>query len=378
MAVRVVCGEVVTGRILATLPTVEDGVKWSTVLNDAGSVDATIPLRRLPDRERRNLLSYVEPNRCFLAAVTDSGKVLEAGPIWKRRFDDATGDLTVGASGLWSIFDKRKVIAPTWDTSGGRVQDTVLRWSGMNLGSIAQFLVHSSMQRVGGALPIVFQSVTDAGLQERTYPGYELGWVGERLRQLVEVSGGPDIAFEPRLTADGLRVEWVMRVGTDADPLLHQRGDDWRWDRGATRGGLRLLTVDEDATGVAQRAWAVGSGMESDLLLGVAVDLAPHAAGFPLLETDTSSSNTTVQGTLDAQAAAALAVARRPWSTWSVEVRDDVPPLGEYRPGDWSSINVPDDHVFLRAGDYRTRILSITGDGSPKVSLRLAPTMELR
>jgi len=378
VTVRVVCGETVTGRILATVPTTEDGISWETILNDAGTVDATVPLRRIPERERRNLLSYLEPNRCYLAAITDSGKVLEAGPIWKHKLDDTSGDLTVGASGLWSIFDHRKAIDPSWDTGTARVQDTQLRWSGMNLGSIAQYLTFSSLQRVGGVLPVLFQDIPDTGLAERTYPGYELGWVGERLRQLAEVSNGPDIAFEPRLTADELGIEWVMRVGTDVDPLLHQRGADWRWDRCATRGTLKLLTVDVDATGVAQRAWSIGSGMETELLLGVAQDLTPLDAGYPLLETDTSSTNTSLQTTLNAQATSALAVAKRPWSTWSIEVRDDVPPLGDYRPGDWSSISVPDEHVYLRAGEYRTRILSIAGTGKSTVSVKLAPTMELR
>ncbi|WP_194521979.1 hypothetical protein [Cellulosimicrobium sp. JZ28] len=374
--IRIVCGELVTGKILATVPTTDNGGAWSTVLNDAGTIDATVPLRTRDVRARRELLGYLEPTRCYLAAITDDGDVLEAGPIWKHGFNDNTGELKVGAAGLMSVFDHRLVVKVL--AAGERAQTTTLSWSGLSLATIAKRLIQTSMSHAGGSLPLVLPD-DELGSAVRNYPGYELGVVGERVRQLVEVAGGPDIALQPRLTGDGLRIEWVMRAGTTADPLLHQAGDDWAWDRGAARGPLTKLSVDVDATGVAQRTWAIGSGMESALMLGTAYDPAPLAAGYPLLEATGSFTSVLEQSTLDAHAAALADTARRPWQTWALTVRADTAPrLGTYRPGDWARVHVPATHEYLREGRYRSRVLSVSGDLSASVSVKLAPTMENR
>lgn len=375
--IRIVCGELVTGRVLADVPTVDNGASWSTTLNDAGTVDAVVPLRAAEVRSRREqLLGYLEPTRCYLAAVTDDGDVLEAGPIWKHSFDDATGQLKVGAAGLMSYFDHRllvKVLAP-----GERVQDTALSWSGLSLATIAKRLLQAAMSHTGGTLPLVLPA-DEPGTSVRNYPGYELAVVGERVRQLIEVQGGPDIALQPRLVDGGTRLEWVMRTGTMADPLLHQAGDDWAWDRGAARGSLTKLSVDVDATGVAHRTWAIGSGMESALMLGTAYDPTPLDAGYPLLETTGSFTTVLEQPTLDAHAAALADTARRPWQTWSLAVRADASPrLGTYRPGDWARVHVPASHEYLREGRYRSRVLSLSGDLTDSVGIKLAPTMEHR
>lgn len=373
---RIMCGELVTGRILATVPTTSTGVGWSTVLNDAGTVDVTVPLRTRDVRSRRELLGYLEPTRCFLAAVTDDGDVLEAGPIWRHRYDDTTGELRVAAGGLMSIFDHRLVVKVL--ATGERVQDTELAWSSLSLATIAKRLIQAAMSHTGGALPLVLPD-DEAGTAERNYPGYELGVVGERIRQIIEVANGPDIALQPRLTPDGTHLEWVMRTGTTADPLLHQAGDDWAWDRGAARGSLTNLSVDVDATGVAYRTWAIGSGMETALMLGTAYDPAPLEAGYPLLEGTGSFASVLEQSTLDAHAAALAETSRRPWQTWALTARaDGSPRLGTFRPGDWARVHVPASHEYLREGRYRTRILSLSGDLSRSVGVKLAPTMEAR
>jgi hypothetical protein len=372
--VSIIAGELRTGRILATLPA-SDGT-WTQVLNTAGAVDATVQLRGENGPAARRLLPYLEATRCYLAAVTDDGRVLEAGPIWKATFDDNAGSLKLGASGLWSLWDHRKAIPVLAD--GTRVQDAVLSWSGVSLGTIAKKLVETAVAHTGGSLPVVLPDDV-AGTATRTYPGYELAWVGDRLQELTQVDGGPDVAFEPRLTADGLSVEWVMRTGTDDDPLLHQEGADWIWDRGATKGGVTSLGVDVDATGMAQRAWAIGSGTEVDLMVGEADWTAPLDAGYPLLETDASYTSVIDQGTLDAHALGLVLYAQRPWATWSLGVRADASPtLGEYRPGDWCAVHVPPDHGYLPEGEYRTRVLSFSGDLTTQVSLKLAPTLEAR
>ena len=362
--------ETVTGNRLAVLPVA--GHNWETVLNSAGNIDATIPLRKLSKRLQSDIKTYVEPGRMTLAVVTDSGQVMEAGPIWKHKFLDATGHLKVGATGLWSVFDKRKLITPTWEL-GDRVQDTKLEWLQQQFEVIALRIVSAMLLR--DYLPVMGSISPNGDLHDRRYPGYELPWAGEALRQLTQVSGGPDIAFQPTVREDGLGIVWVLRIG---QPLLTQVGDDWRWDRGAARGGVQSIDVDVDATGMGQRAWAVGNGMDDEILIGVAENTAPLQRGYPLLEVETAHVTVTEQPTIDSHAASALAVAERPWHTWTLKVDNRKPAVGSYRPGDWASVTVPDTHEYLRAGKFRTRILSIAGDQSRTVTVKLAPNLEAR
>lgn len=375
MSVRVVCGELTTGRILAEVPLTQDGASWSAVLNEAGSVTATVPLRTLPARRRTQLLACLDPTRCFLAAVTGDGLVIEAGPIWGHRWDDAAGALQVTAAGLWSMWSHRLALPVV--PAGQRVQSMLLTWSGLSLGTIGKRLVQAAATHTGGALPIDLPA-DEPGTAARTYYGYEMTAVGEALQQLVEVDGGPDVAFDPYVTTDGLAVRWRMRTGTVTDPLLHQVGEDWQWDRGAARGPLRLLSVDVDASQVATRTWVVGDGQETELLIGRADDQAAIAAGYPLLEQVTSRTSVVSEAELTAHAVATSATARRPWQTWQVETSDTVPRLGLYRPGDWAVMHIPDGHEYLTAGRYRTRILSISGGQTGKVAVGLAPTQEAR
>lgn len=370
----VIAGELRTGKILGTLAATESS--WSMALNDTGVVDATVRLKPMAAQPRRDLLSYVEPTRCFLAVVEGDDQVLEAGPIWKHAYDDETGALKIGASGLLSLFDHRKVVRVL--APGERVQDTTVTYTGLSLGTIAKRLIELAMSHAGGSLPIVLPP-DEAGTAARTYPGYELGWIGDRIQQLVEVDAGPDIALQPRMNPEHTHIEWVLRTGTNASPLLTQTGADWQWDRGVPRGGLTKISVDVDATRTGARAWSIGSGTETALMLATVTDPARLAAGYPLLEVESSHTSVLEQPTLDAHAAALADISRRPWQTWSVGVRaNQQPHLGTYRPGDWSTVHVPDDHAYLAPGPYRTRILSVTGDLTPKVTLKLAPTMGAR
>lgn len=377
MTVEFWVGELTTGNKLAVIPALESS-SWETVLNDAGTIDAALPLRAAPWQRPRDFLSYLEPGRCYLAAVTiRTRRVLEAGPIWKHRFTDRDGQLRVGASGLWGLFDHRKIINPAWEANPGdtRLQDTKLEYRNRSLQQIAIDAVADSLARQGGSLPIVQPASAPAGTNERTYFGYELKDLGPALRELTQVEGGVDLAFEPRVRADGQGIEWVQRVG---EPLLAQPGAAWRWDRGAVRGDLRNLDVDTDATGLGQRAWAIGSGMETELVIGSATDLAPLGRGYPLLEVQTEHPTVLSQTTISEHARAARDVARRPWRTYEIDVSTVNPDLGAYRPGDWASIVIPRGHEYEPPGVRTCRILSVSGGTGQRVAVKLAPTMEDR
>lgn len=382
-AVTLLTGQLTTGRRLTQLPATK--AQWSVELNGAGSITATLKLDDPRVRARPEMLLAVEPARSFLA-VLRGDTVIEAGPIWSHAYDDDAKTLTLRAAGLRSIFDHRLVLAVL--AAGVDPATTSVTFTGA-LADIARDLVRLALSHTGGSLPIVIGDDI-GGDQVRTFPGHELGQVRERLDQLTGVIGGPDVAFDPRLTADRLGIEWVMRTGTTADPLLHQPGSssssdtgDWIWDRRAPRSGISALSVSRDAGKLAYRAWASGQGTGEALLIAMQESLDMVARGFPLLESVSSHQNVEDPATLDLHATSDLISHMRPWTTWSLDVRADRrPPLGAYRPGDWCKVWVPADHLYLSqylaAGFYRTRITGFSGDLGPTVKLDMAPTMDVR
>lgn len=405
-AQTLIVGELRTGRRLVAVPV--SACSWSVAAGSAGSIEATMPLlasdfqrmravavsgvwpgdglypspklfpreavvRWAPDgRARRDIQVATEPTRTF-AAVLAGDRVIEAGPIWVRTWDQDAGTLTIRAAGLRSIFDHRLLLSHLIDWQhAGAIAASSLSWSGLSLGTIAKRMVQAALAHVGGGLPVVLPG-DQAGSATRTYPGFELATVGQRLDEIAQVEGGPEVAFDPVLTADRLGVEWVMRTGTTADPTLHQDGLDWVLDASAPRGPVAGFTVTEDASSVATRALAKGSGTDEATLISrpaVRTDLLD--AGFPLLESARTYSSVLEQGTVDGHARADLAGNDRPWQTWSLKVATD-DRLGQYRPGDWWQVRVG-EHVYLDRGAYRARLASLKGAfGDGTVDLGMVP-----
>ena len=411
----ILVGEVRTGRRIAQIPV--SGASWSLAHRAIGGVDVDIPLgaeefkalertvlsgqypngglfpspSTFPVEERAawnpgdglrpEFLSAVEPARCFLA-VAEGDQILEGGPIWPHDYDYATNALKVKSLGMKSIFDHRKVMGVI--TSGYAAW--AVTYNAMSLGTIAKRLVQLAMSDPAGSLPIVLPAdilAVDNSDHTRTYKGSELATVNDRLDQLMSVLSGPDIAFDPRFTADRMGVEWVMRVGTEVDPLLHQAGDDFAFDFRVPRGGVSGLSVHRDAGGVGSRSWATGAGSDSSLLMSRDDDTTLTDHGFPLLEVSEARSTVEAQSTLDGWAAGKLAASARPMMTLSASIRADMSPLlGSYRPGDWVKLWAPKTHPYLSmiwpAGYQRARILNFSGDLTNDVKITFAPMMGAR
>lgn len=412
MSRYIIAGEVRTGRRITRIPVA--AATWSVSHRGPGDIQVRIPLRaadfaplerrlvggvypgegvlpgpdtypvettpvwRPGDGLRAEFLAALEPVRCFLAVVEDD-EVIEAGPIWSWDYDHASGVLTVTAKGLWTLLDHRVVMG---DVATGWAQ-WAATYSDLSLGTIAKRLVELTTAHTGGSLPIVLPTDV-AGIHTRTYHGYDLATVRQRLDDLMGVDGGPDIAFAPRLTADRVGVEWVMRVG---DPLLHQAGEDWTWDVSAPQGPVVGLSVERDATTQAQRVYVSGSGMEDSLLLTRrepadvgAPDL--RTVGFPLLEGTDSRSTVERMSTLRSWADAHVRASQRPRTEWSLQVRTDQHPrVATVRPGDFARVRVqghPLLGLLLPSGYHRARVMTVSGDLSTTATVALAPQQEAR
>lgn len=371
-AFRVFVGNMVTGRISCDLPA--STVGWGLRLNDAGSIDVTA--KALSSHLAAIDVRAVTTPRMQFLGVSYEDTILEAGPIWKRDYKPGTGLLKIGAAGIWSLFDKIKVLNWAQINAGTPVPRSVIDLNSLSYGSIARELVRLciSGNPANPGLPIVLPPVI-SGTNERHYKGYELGWLGERLRNLTKVQDGPDLRFQPRFNgADPTRVEWVMQHGTDADPLLYQTGSDWIWDATVAESGVSDIGTKDDSTEMADRVWQPGAGSELAMKLATAQDATLLAAGFPWTEADAASKDVEDTAILQSYANAALAAARRPVETWSIEVRaGNDPKLGSYLPGEFATINIPDGNPMIEAGQRRVRIMAIDGDGSQTVKLTPAP-----
>lgn len=373
--IRAFVCETRTGKILGDIPVVSP--KWGIRLNASGTVTASIPAtsREVADLDIKSSTTTLQ--RSFGIAFGEF--IPECGPILYRKYDEKTRRLEITAAGLWSLFDRRKAV-PGWTLKAGATQvaGSVLKIGPTSLGSIARELVRVSIEDNpypgAGALNIALPAVAGGG-HVRNYAGYDLRWIGEALRELTKVKGGPDIRFRPRfMGSDPSRVEWAMETGTAASPLLRQTGNDWQWDGSRSMSGVVGFGAVEDATGVAARAWVPGAGQERAMKLRYSTNEAMLKLGWPWTEVDNASKQEESVAVLQALANQDIAAASGPEEQFSITVRADVAPaLGSYLPGDFATVVIPDNHPMLNKGPQRVRIMAIDGDATNEVKLTVAP-----
>ena len=360
MTVTLLYGDLRTGRITGTIDAT--ACTWQVTANSPAPITADITERTVRDLDLR---SNAQAARCFLAVDVD-GRLQEAGPIWSRSWDDDNGTLRLGASGLWSLFDHRYVLAAL---STLPLPRQYIRLSGATLGGIAKSLVLQAMDWTGGSLPLTLGLGTAAGSRTETFPGWKLLKVGDQLRELTarEVDA-PDIRFRPRYQADRRYIEWVMDTGDDTDPLLHQTGADWVFDANARKGPVVSISTDEDANLMGMRALESGQGSEEDTLMSSAYDQTLIDAGWPLLEVSELRSTVEQQDTLNGHAENLLRRSARPIETWTVTVRAQA--AAEVLPGDYCQVAPRKSSAWLgREGTAYMRVKSKSGDLGDDVKL---------
>lgn len=353
-------GELRTGRITDTLDVT--GCLWSQENNDAGAIsNVTVPMREVRAKDLRQAAPAA---RTYLAVDVD-GELQEAGPIWSRvRGED---DVTLGAAGLWSLFDHRKVIPVL--AAGQRVQDATTTVSGTNLGGIARALVAQAMTHAGGDLPLVLPPAL-AGDRTETFHGWELSWVGDELRQLTQREAfAPDLRFRPRYTADRMGIEWVMEAGTEDAPLLTQTGEDWYFDASVPQSTVVNIQTDEDATAMGMQAWVTGNGMEQDILIAEAYDPSLIDAGWPRLEVESGSehSNVTDVLTLLGHAINLRDRSARPVEVWKVRVQASA--AAQVLAGHYAHVTAHPDDAWLKGEQAFMRVKSKSGDLGETITL---------
>lgn len=373
-------GDLRTGKLVRQVD-LSDG-QWSTDVTGTGTLQGSFPLRSL---EWPDVRSDTASPKAFLAvayiAPDGTETFLEAGPLTPGDFDDTTGVLALGGAGLSSYYNRRKVLPPM--APGANPATQTVSYEAAQLGLIAKRLIELAHTHLGGSMPVVLPDDADLGgagsTHVRIYPGYELGWVGERLKQLSEVDGGPEYQFVPRRRTDDPRfLEWVMRIGTDDTAgLLTQTGDPWTFDRTVPESPIASIKVAKDTANRTYRSFAAGTGDAEGRLIGWEEDLSEVIEnGFALVESEISASDSTeCLNTLESLASADLVKNARGYDTWTVHIdRDAKPHVGLLRPGDMCRVRVT-GHYYIEDGEHDMRIVRMAGDASKLVELQMAPVV---
>lgn len=405
---RVILGDLRTGRRILDLPV--KALSWDDRLDTAETIRVTVNMRD-PDAQALDLRHSAAEAKSFLGVV-ENGVIVAAGPIWTHDYDRDAGTLELGAKGLASIFDHRLILpllAMTTSVSQWTIPDPADKtktipnpalssvYTGLWLGTIAKRLVQQAMTYVGGNLPLVLppdEASTNTD-HDRTYIAADLKPIGEALQQLSGVEGGPEINFAPRFTTDQRGVEWVMQVGTGAQPLLFSRSVP-TWNLTTAESPVTGFRISTDASTMGSLAWLLGGRQSDTVLVSRAYDSRLVDLGFPLLEiTDTSHSTVDKQPTLDKWASQALIDGRGPVEIWEFKVKafpidDDGnqagPQVGSYNVGDfcevivkpWDADTATGDPYYSEGGPaprfaVRRRIVALSGDLSGTITIQTAP-----
>lgn len=363
MAVNFGIADFRTGDRVVDLPVLA-GASWAAMLNKPDELSCTIDLRD-PDVLALDPTSTTEPKKTVLFAEAPNGAILAWGVISEREWDEDARTLDLTASGGWQYFNQR-IIAPAAAESGtivlpdGKVTEVFdTKYAGTTLGSIGIELVAQALDWPGAPLAFDLPAPDDGDHESELFRLVDFKTVGEAITDLTKREDGPDFAFDARRADNGIALVYRLRVG---DPYF---GDDvGSWPLGGPASPISGFKVTDDGGDIATHVWMQAGRTDSKVLVARSINTdLRDVSGYPVLDmVDTAHTDVTLQGTLDAYAAENAARASKVSRELKFKVKGNASlALGQYRPGDWVRIDVPDRHPYLR-GDVPIRLLSIAGD----------------
>lgn len=346
-----------TGQVLYNLDLMAEP-EWSEKINDPGGWKIVVPLDGGPRTVR--VREWCVRWR-FSVAILRGNEVCQAGPI--GAYAPSGEGMAVSGKGVWGLLNRRLLRNALYNPAGGsRLTDAA---SDINLTDtlpdIARELVNHAVNmtfQVGSNLPIDLPALDPvAGTNVRNYHGYDMVSFGQRLQELTQVDGGPDVLFKPYLTTSGGArfIRHAMRVGT---PYLTQPGVPMLFDYPSN---LTDITVAGDGANDANTAYVKGTGNESGTQYGYASETTLVSMGWPLLDmVDSGHTSSSVQSTLDSWAVADVALYSAQPEQWQTTVLADAEPrLGSYSSGHYVNYAVK-DHLWLRDGIYSWRLIGMS------------------
>jgi hypothetical protein len=364
--------DTVTGRVVRELP-LADEPAWDARLNDTGGGTVTCPLGVSDDWDRY-LHEVARPYRYSLAiglsGVSTDSPLLQAGPMVGYAPDEepTSGSLpkiTFAFKGFWELLDRRLLHNRSWNPAATLITDTSADLTiNDSLSNVARTMLDhaTSMSfRSGSTLPLDLPPVVASDGNTRTYHGYDMISVGQRLQELTQVDGGPDVFFQPWLTTSG-GYRQVRHRAVVGNPYIVQPGVSLRFDY---RSNLVKIAINGAADDTSTTAWVKGTGNENAQQYGYATDSSLINQGWPLLDyVDNNHTSALIQSTLDSWAVADVALLGNLPEQWKATVLTEPEPrLGTYIPGSFVQYNVLDHH-WIPDGLYTWRLLGLARTGN--------------
>lgn len=347
-----------TGAVVDELPLVSQPV-WLQQVNADGSFTVTTPIGGNGGLSKRTLRGYVAEGRFGVAVCWGSGGtsdwIAQAGPIWSYAPDEGTNGpptLQIGGSGFWGLLKARLQVPGTWTPSMGiSGTNSTANYGPSSMHDIARSMLLDTLMR--DSLPLDVPAAAGSGTNVRNFPGYDLAMMGQRLYELTQDIGGPDVVFQPYFASSNL-IRFQALIG---NPYLVQAGDPLIFDY---RSNLTSLKAPSDGSKLSITTYEKGNGVEASTLFAYATDTTLTNAGWPLLESvDSSHASVTDQATLQGWANSVQTQFGRPIETWvSTILMDSNPQAGTYSPGVTATYNVA-GHPWLEDGQYSQRILGL-------------------
>lgn len=353
-------------------------VTMNKPLNESGALTASwfLGSRRLP--ASLNPYELTRPGRTAIYALRD-GTPFWGGIVWTTRYDSRDEKLTLGAADWWSYYHHRKLLpvlaAPEHADPNDiyTVAKKSLIWIDREQNQLARDLLAYAHAHTGGDIGVTSTTGNSGTARTLKVYGFELTDIGDSLRRLAELDGGPDIAFDVGAVDSTGAPRRLMRIGT---PSLGQPGAPWIFEYGAN---MLAYTWPSDATRMSTRTFAVGTGQERTARIGRAEDATAADDGWPLLESDQQYSTVNLPDDLISHATADLAANRRPVVLPELVVRGTATPtLGTYSPGDTCRLSIT-DRLFPNGREETVRVVNIAvspSDGVEQVTVTVAPVLD--
>ncbi|WP_152221804.1 hypothetical protein [Arthrobacter citreus] len=230
------------------------------------------------------------------------GEPVYAGIIWDWDYDLDRRVLTVKHADFWSILSRRLLF--TTDLS--KIATQKLVHASRSLWDLARKTVEAGTVGVF-SLPVVYQG-GGSGAHSRTYYGYSLPRVLDALEEIMNISGGPDVVFDPRWSADGSSLEYLMWDAADPGGALE-------FNLSAESCGLFGVRVRNDAQNMATIVIGTGEGSEKKMLTRAATTATTvHLMG------DASFPQEKELAVLQQRTDAKLNLLKRPTEQWSAKL----------------------------------------------------------
>ncbi|MGV2853776.1 hypothetical protein ACNPON_18510 [Glutamicibacter sp. AGC13] len=352
MAWRVWSVDTRSGQKQSVIPVT--GFTWMNALNQGSGGSATVLLndQRMAGLNFRDLFDLV---RRTLVIEWD-GHPVYAGVIWDWTYDYDSKRLSINHSDIWSILSRRFLFTANFSTYA----ENKLTLASQSLWDLARGVVEQGLSGTGNSLPIFMQGTT-GGSHTRTWYGYEIPVVLEELEAIMETEGGPDVAFVPRWSDDGSKLEWLMYDGIEVGGMIPV-------NLSANQKMLHGVKVKLDGNELSNLVIGTGEGAERRLM--TAYKLMSGAA-YPRLFSDASFPKEKVQATLQARTNAESDLRGVPTEQWSANMNaSDAFRVTMVKLGRPFEIYTHGDPL-LPNGQRRFRVIQYSGDLSETVKLEL-------